>query len=110
MIAGELAASGEALYNTICTFPDCHAQWVEGGKDEFAAERIGPFANAGRLFNLIENIMHLNILDYVEDVPHQDDYLQILALILVENGIIQSSDSVVLDDLGSITIDVEPDE
>ena len=110
IIAGELAASGETLYNNICTYPVCHAKWGEGGKDEFTAEKLNPFSNAGRVFNLIRNIMHLNILDYQEEVPSQDDYLQILGFMLVQSDIIQSNDLVVLEDLANIPIDIEPDE
>ncbi|UCG54981.1 MAG: hypothetical protein JSV32_01840, partial [Dehalococcoidia bacterium] len=80
MIAGELAAFGETLYNTTCTFPDCHAIWGEGGKDEFSVEILGQFVNAGRLFNFISNVMHLAVSLYQEDVSWHDDYLQILAL------------------------------
>ncbi|UCE97480.1 MAG: hypothetical protein JSV74_05915 [Dehalococcoidia bacterium] len=110
MIASDLATFGETLFNRSCTYPDCHAKWGEGGKDEFPVEILGQFVNAGRLFNFVSNIMHLAVSIYQEDVLTQDDYLQILALMLIQNDIIESSDTVVINDLASITIDIEPDE
>ncbi|MFC1866127.1 hypothetical protein ACFLYB_05395 [Chloroflexota bacterium] len=110
MTAGELAASGEVLFNKACTYPDCHTKWVEGGKDDFTAEILRPFVDAGRVFNRINNTLHQNILDIQEAVLTHDCCLQVLALILVQSDIIQSNDLICLDDLASITIDVESDE
>ena len=102
--AGELAASGGTLYNKTCTYPDCHSKFGEGGEDEFTAANLSPFSNAERVFNLVSSIMHLNIGDYEEDAPSQDDYLQILAYIMVQNGIVQPGDAFGRSDLLNVAI------
>lgn len=89
-IAGELAVPGKILYSKTCTYPDCHAEFTEGS--DFKGPDIGQFANAGLVFNIISDIMHLGIGDMQEDAPTDEEYLQILAFLLIQGDYIQAGD------------------
>jgi hypothetical protein len=91
--AGELASFGGTLYDKTCILAtDCHAKFGEGGEEEFSAPNLSQYGNAETVFGLISSIMHLAIGDYQEDAPTVEEYLQILAYLLVQNETVQPSD------------------
>jgi hypothetical protein len=91
--AGELASFGTTLYNQNCTFSECHARFEGGGGElQLSSETISPLGNAEVVFGIVSSIMHLAIGDYEEDAPTLDEYLQILAYVLIETDLIQSAD------------------
>jgi hypothetical protein len=91
--AGELASFGETLYNQNCAYSDCHARFDgSGGEIQISAENVSPLGNAETVFGIISNIMHLAIGDYEEDAPTLEEYLQILAYVLIETDLLQPGD------------------
>ncbi len=92
--AGELASFGGTLYNKNCTYiPDCHARFEGGGGDiQLNGETISPLDNAETVYGVISSIMHLAIGDYEEDAPTQEEYMQILAYVLIQTDLIQPGD------------------
>jgi hypothetical protein len=104
--AGELAISGKTLYNKNCIFTDCHARFSEGS--EFSGPDFNQFANAELAFNVISNIMHLGIGDMEEDAPSDEEYLQVLAFLLIEDGFIQPEDLLVRSNLTNVLLAPPP--
>ncbi|MFC1866257.1 c-type cytochrome [Chloroflexota bacterium] len=100
--AGELAVSGKILYNQTCTYPDCHAAFTEGS--DFNGPDMSQFANAGLVFNIISDIMHLGISDMQEEGPSDEDYLQILAFLLIQGDYVQPNDQLNRDNLTDILL------
>ena len=100
--AGELAVSGKILYNKTCTYPDCHAAFTEGSN--FNGPNMSQFANAGLVFNVISDIMHLGIGDMQEDAPSDEEYLQILAFLLLQGDYVQAGDQLNRDNLTGILL------
>ncbi len=91
--AAELASFGGTLYDKTCTLTaDCHSRFGQGGETEFEIANLTKYGNAETIFGIISSIMHLEIGDYQEDAPTQEEYLQILAYLLVQNGAIQPDD------------------
>jgi len=88
--AGEMAISGKILYNQNCTYPDCHTGFIEGA--EFNGPNMSQFANAELVFNIISDIMHLGISDMENETPSDEEYLQILAFLLIQDDYIQLED------------------
>ncbi|UCE97848.1 MAG: hypothetical protein JSV74_00495 [Dehalococcoidia bacterium] len=85
--AGELASFDGTLYNKNCTLAaDCHAKFGEGAEEELSAANLSQYGNAETLFSIVSSIMHLAIGDYEEDAPTPEEYVQIIAYMLVENG------------------------
>jgi len=103
--AGQLAIDGEGLYNRNCTFAECHANFGAGGEIEFTKANLAQYGNAETVFGIMSSIMHLNIGDYEEDAPTQEEYLQILAYLLVQSGIVQSGDELGRNSLPGIVIE-----
>jgi cytochrome c5 len=101
--AGELAISGKTLYNKTCTFSDCHARFIEGG--EFSSPDVSQFANAEVVFNIISSIMHLGISDMEEEAPSEEEYLEILAFLLIQDDFIQPGDLFSRNNLSNVLIE-----
>jgi hypothetical protein len=91
LTAGEVAILGKTLYNKSCTFTDCHARFIEGS--ESSGLNISQFANAEVVFNIISSLMHLGISDMEEEAPSEEEYLQVLAFLLIQDDFIQAEDS-----------------
>jgi hypothetical protein len=53
---------------------------------------MNQFANAELVFNIISDIMHLGISDMEEETPSDEEYLQILAFLLIQDDYIQPKD------------------
>lgn len=104
--AVELAISGKILYNKTCTYTDCHAKFIEGS--EFSGSNMSQFANAEIVFNIISDIMHLGIGDMQEDAPSDDEYLQILAFLLIQGDYIQPEDQFGRTNLSNILLAQPP--
>ncbi|UCE98321.1 MAG: hypothetical protein JSV74_03080 [Dehalococcoidia bacterium] len=106
--AGELASFGGTLYNKNCTYiPDCHARFEGGGGDiQLSGEAISPLDNAETVYGVISSIMHLAIGDYQEDAPTAEEYLQILAYVLIETELIQPGDLMSRETLSNILFEL----
>ena len=87
--AGELAYYGEDWYDKSCTYPDCHSKYGAGAETEFSASNLARYGIAETVFGIVSNIMHLRIEGLQEDAPNQENYLEILAYMLVQNGVVQ---------------------
>jgi hypothetical protein len=96
--AGDLAALGANLYEANCAQTYCHASFNDpssgGGFDaqpatvSFSKTNLSFFDDSANLFVFIKSFMHqantkLNLTD--------DQYVQIIAYLLVQNGTLQSS-------------------
>jgi hypothetical protein len=108
--AGQLFLEGEALYNANCTFTYCHAQYGVGGTSneasepaeiEFDQQNLSVFGNAGNLLTFVEGAMHeQNTALFLTN----DEYAQIFAYILTQNGTLTSSSLISASNLSTIIL------
>lgn len=108
--AGQLFLEGQALYNANCTFTYCHGQFGAGGTSneasvaaeiEFDQQNLNFFGNAQNLLTFIQGAMHQqNTALFLTN----DEYAQILAYILTENGTLTSSSLISASNLSTITL------
>ena len=98
--AGDLAAFGEGGYNTNCTNIYCHAAYGVGGANNspinglpgevyFSKSALSYWGNASNMFVFVKSFMHHpDTASFLTD----QDYVQILAYILTQNGTLKSTD------------------
>jgi hypothetical protein len=109
--AGQLFLEGEALYNANCTFTYCHGQYGAGGtavseasvpaEIEFDQQNLSVFGNAGNLLTFVEGAMHeQNTALFLTN----DEYAQIFAYILTQNGTLTSSSPISASNLSTIIL------
>lgn len=104
--AGELAVMGKPLYNKSCTYPDCHAEFSAG--IEFNGPDLSRFTDAETVFNIISDIMHLGVTANQGDIPSENDYLKILAFLLVQDNLVQPEVLLERNTLHNILLDQPP--
>lgn len=92
--AGELANFGGTLYNKNCANnPECHARFDGGGGEiQLSGGAVSKLGNAETVFGVISSIMHLAIGSMEENAPTLEEYLKILAYVLIQTDLIQSGD------------------
>jgi hypothetical protein len=109
--AGALAATGEGLFEANCTFTYCHASFDDPNASgafnaqpsavAFGKSALSFFDDAGNLFVFIKSFMHqANTKLFLTD----DQYAQIIAYLLVQNGTLQSSSLFGLGNMGGIKL------
>ena len=109
--AGDLSSLGSSKYEADCTFTYCHASFGPRGSSgslngipadvEFGTSPLSYFGNAQNLFVFIKSFMHHpDTVSFLTD----DDYVQILAFLLTQNGTLQSSDPFGLSNLASVKL------
>ncbi len=109
--AGALAATGEGLFEANCTFTYCHASFSDpnaGGSWNaqpspvaFGKSALSFFDDSANLFVFIKSFMHqANTKLFLTD----DEYVQIIAYLLVQNGTLQQSSVFGLGNLASVKL------
>ena len=109
--AGALAATGEGLFNANCTFTYCHASFSDpsaGGAYNaqpssvaFGKSALSFFDDAGNLFVFLKSFMHqANTKLFLTD----DQYAQVIAYLLVQNGTLQSNSVFGLSNMGTVKL------
>jgi len=109
--AGDLAALGESKYEANCTFTYCHASFGPNGASgavnstpaevAFGKTALSYFGNAQALFVFVKSFMHeadtkINLTD--------DEYVQVLAYLLVKNGTLTNSSVFGLSNLSTVLL------
>jgi hypothetical protein len=99
--AGDLAAMGMVKYNGSCAQTYCHDTFGQGGEDQFNAQKLSYFTDAQDMLNFITSLMHQQ--DTTLNLT-QEDYVNILAYILVQNGTLKESDPFGMGNLKSVKL------
>jgi hypothetical protein len=110
-LAGDLAATGANLYAANCAQTYCHAvagdQAANGAFDgqpfnvSFGTSALSYFNNAANLFVFIKSFMHHpDTASFLTD----DQYVQIIAYLLVQNGTLQNNSVFGLSNLASVQL------
>ena len=109
--AGDLAAFGDSKFETNCTYTYCHASFGPNGPSgslngipaevEFAKLPLSYFGDAESLFIFIKSFMHHpDTVSFLND----DDYVQIMAFLLTQNGTLKSTDKFGLSNLSTVIL------
>jgi hypothetical protein len=101
MAAGTLAISGAQRYEANCTYTYCHYKWSDGGDQDFTNFRLSYFSDAQDLLTFIKSFMHH---PDTKTILSDDQYLEIIAFILTENGTLQPTDLISVDNLSTIPL------
>jgi hypothetical protein len=99
--AGELADFGGGIYDRQCVGVYCHTEWDSGGKGYFTPDVLIYFGNAEKLYNFSSNFMHGG---EPAEVISDEQYLQVIAFLLLENNIVQPDDLLGESNLASIML------
>lgn len=99
MTAGTLAISGAQRYEANCTYTYCHYKWSDGGDQDFTKFRLSYFSDAQDLLTFIKSFMHH---PDTQTILSDDQYLEIIAFLLTENGTLQPTDLISLNNLSTI--------
>jgi hypothetical protein len=110
--AGDLAALGATKYESNCTFTYCHASFGPMGANNspasgalasvnFSQGALTYFGTAADLFVFIKSYMHHpDTASFLAD----QDYLQIEAFLLTQNGTLTASQQISVGNLSTITL------
>ena len=110
--AGDLAALGSSKYEANCTFTYCHASFGPNGANNspasgapanvnFSKSALTYFGTASDMFVFLKSFMHHpDTASFLTD----QDFLQIEAFLLTQNGTLTSSQQFGLGNLSSIAL------